>query len=265
MALAEIAGVTESEVPVPKASAGVSPWVVWSEWLAARNLGLVPVREPRGFRWPGRFLAVIDTGESRRAVVMFGVPPGVVSHPAGGEPGEIEEAWVLAPLNLAAAVSPARAQPAGVGLVEAIAIAPSAGAPMRLVGRATAIPGRGLGGDRYARREGTFSGGTGEGRALTLIEAEALEEVSLADGSSLSGAEARRNIVVRGIALDSLLGQRFLIGEVECVGRRRCEPCAHLERLTRPGALRALVHRGGLRADITSAGEIELGAVVRGV
>ena len=26
-------------------------------WLAERNLGLVPVREPEGFTWPGPFLA----------------------------------------------------------------------------------------------------------------------------------------------------------------------------------------------------------------
>ncbi|HET7480548.1 MAG TPA: hypothetical protein VFJ72_13655 [Rubrobacteraceae bacterium] len=37
------------------------------------------------------------------------------------------------------------------------------------------------------------------------------------------------------------------------LGRRRCEPCAHLERLTRPGVLRGLVYRGGLRADISPA------------
>ncbi len=263
-ALAEISGVGQSVVPVPAAGGGVAPWTVWQEWLATRNLGLVPVREPGHFRWAGHFLAVVRSDAGRRGVVMFGVPPGVVSDPAGGELGEVEAAWVVAPLNLAAAVSPASARPAGVGLVEAIAIAPSAEAPMRVMERATAIPGRGLEGDRYARGEGTFSGGTGVGRALTLIEAEVLDELSLADGSSLSGAETRRNIVVRGIALEALLGRRFLIGDVECVGRRRCEPCAHLERLTRPGALRALVHRGGLRADITSAGEIELGAVVRG-
>jgi MOSC domain-containing protein YiiM len=46
------------------------------------------------------------------------------------------------------------------------------------------------------------------------------------------------------------------------LGQRRCEPCAHLERLTRPGVLRGLVHRGGLRADVLSGGEIRTGDVV---
>jgi hypothetical protein len=49
------------------------------------------------------------------------------------------------------------------------------------------------------------------------------------------------------------------VGEVECIGRRRCEPCAHLQRLTRAGVLRGLVHRGGLRADIVGTGTIAVG------
>ena len=55
------------------------------------------------------------------------------------------------------------------------------------------------------------------------------------------------------------------MGSVTCAGRRLCEPCAHLERLTSPGMLRALVHRGGLRADILEGGEIEVGAAVSAV
>jgi MOSC domain-containing protein YiiM len=73
-----------------------------------------------------------------------------------------------------------------------------------------------------------------------------------AKGVELLPIEARRNLLVRGIALDDLIGRRFRVGEVECYGQRRCEPCSHLEGLTRPGVLRGLVHRGGLRADILS-------------
>lgn len=87
------------------------------------------------------------------------------------------------------------------------------------------------------------------------MEAEALEELSVS-GVELALAEARRNLVVRDIALDELIGRRFRVGEVECFGQRHCEPCAHLERLTQPSVLRGLVHRGGLRADVFSGGEI---------
>jgi MOSC domain-containing protein YiiM len=52
------------------------------------------------------------------------------------------------------------------------------------------------------------------------------------------------------------------VGAVECAGRRLCEPCAHLERLTEVGLLRALVHRGGLRADVLGDGRIAVGDTV---
>jgi MOSC domain-containing protein YiiM len=49
------------------------------------------------------------------------------------------------------------------------------------------------------------------------------------------------------------------VGAVECIGRRLAEPCAHLERVSRPGLLRPLVHRAGLRADILRSGTIATG------
>jgi MOSC domain-containing protein YiiM len=71
-----------------------------------------------------------------------------------------------------------------------------------------------------------------------LIEAEVLDELTLTNGDRLGYVEARRNIVTRGIDLNSLVGRHFRVGDLECVGRRLCEPCAHLERLTHEGVLR---------------------------
>jgi MOSC domain-containing protein YiiM len=115
-----------------------------------------------------------------------------------------------------------------------------------------ALPGKGLAGDRYAKGAGTFSA-PGRGYELTLVEAEVLDEIEL------RWEDARRNIVVNGISLNGLVGRRFRVGAVVCVGRRLAEPCAHLEKLARPGLLRPLVHRGGLRADILSGGTISVG------
>ena len=136
---------------------------------------------------------------------------------------------------------------------------------MRLMPAARAMPGYGLEGDRYAKRAGTFTprSGQGVGYDLTLIEAEVLDDLKLPDGTRLQFAETRRNIITRGIDLNALVGQRFKVGEVECIGRRLCEPCAHLERLTRKGVLRGLIHKGGLRADILGEGTIEQGATVQ--
>lgn len=124
--------------------------------------------------------------------------------------------------------------------------------PQQVAG-ARVIAGRGLEGDRYAAGIGSWSDyPVRTGIALTLIEAEVLEAVGL------TGAAARRNLVTRGVRLNDLVGKRFRVGEVECYGDRLCEPCAHLERLTRLSP-RMLAHRGGLRADVLSDGEIAVG------
>ena len=127
--------------------------------------------------------------------------------------------------------------------------------PQQVAG-ARVLAGRGLEGDRYAAGIGTWSDyPVRTGIDLTLIEAEVLEAVGL------TGAAARRNLVTRGVRLNDLVGKRFRVGEVECYGDRLCEPCAHLERLTRLSP-RALAHRGGLRADVLNGGEIAVGDAV---
>ena len=103
---------------------------------------------------------------------------------------------------------------------------------------------------------------TARGYDLTLIEAEVLDSLTLPEGRTLGYAEARRNIVTHGIDLNALVGRRFRVGTVECLGQRLCEPCSHLERLTAKGALRGLIHRGGLRADVLSDGEVTTGALI---
>ncbi|WP_207956104.1 MOSC domain-containing protein [Rubrobacter marinus] len=227
------------------------------QWLAGRELGLVPVRSPESFEWPGRFLG-LPRGSSGWAV-FFGVPPGVVFAPSGAPDATanpvLEAAYVLAEHDPARGIEPGGG---GAGTVELISLAAEAEGPMTVTRSAEAVAGRGLRGDRYERGAGTFSNPDGRGYDLTLVEAEALEDLA-ASGVELAPAEARRNLVVRGIELDALIGRRFRVGEVECFGQRRCEPCAHLEGLTRPGVLRGLVHRGGLRADVLSGGEIRLG------
>jgi hypothetical protein len=158
------------------------------------------------------------------------------------------------------------------GSVASIHIAPELAAPMRSIAEVRAEPGRGLEGDRYFLGRGTYSPKASVGgREVTLIELETVE--ALADGIvnaegdrlgiKLTAADTRRNIATRGVPLNHLVGQTFLVGSVRMRGTRLCEPCQHLERLTRPGVLSALVHRGGLRAQILTAGVIRVGDVIQ--
>ena len=133
------------------------------------------------------------------------------------------------------------------GLVEAIHVSPRKHELPEAVD-AVEVTADGVRGDRY------FGA-----RNLTLIEVEALEGMLGETGIPLSAAESRRQVLTRGVRLNDLVGKRFSVGEVECIGEEWCEPCSHLQGLTRPGVLRGLVHRGGLRADIVSGGRIAVG------
>jgi hypothetical protein len=246
--------------PVPEAAAENDPVRFFAQWLAERNLGLVPIRDAGTFAWPGQWIAVVRNGGDEHAVVMFGSPSGVWLDPGNAcdRAARIEAGWMLTPLDLHLPTDRPYGTALAVGTVAAILIGADAEAPLSRASEAEALPGRGLAGDRYAAGRGTFSG-PGRGYELTLAEAEVLDEIEL------RWEDARRNIVTRGISLNGLVGRRFRIGAVECVGRRLAEPCAHLEKLARPGLLRPLVHRGGLRADIVEGGVIRVGDGIEAV
>lgn len=245
------------EVPVPAAGHG-APWTFWEQWLLLRGMGLVPVQEPSHFNWPGAWLAVLRSGTSGTdvAAVAYGAPPGLLWSPvdSAAEMHAVHMGFVVAPTDVTR-WSPPMQEPSSTGVVEAIAVAARAQAPMRFVEHAVAVAGGGLRGDRYVEGGGTFSDTHGRGHDLTLVEAEVLEAAGLAGDDP----GARRNVVTRGIRLETLMGRHFRIGEVECFGQRACQPCSHLERLMGPGTLRALANRGGLRVDLLTGGEIRLG------
>jgi hypothetical protein len=226
----------------------------FGQWLAERNLGLVPIANAATFSWPGHWLARVRAADGDHAVVMFGSPSGPLFDPAGAlaDSGTIEEGWLVARLDLRLPVEQPYGSETHAGVVAGLLVAAEAETQLARVESVEALAGRGLEGDRYAHGRGTFSA-PGRGYQLTLVEAEVLDSVDL------SWEQARRNIVTRDIALNALVGRRFFVGSVECVGRRLAEPCSHLEKLARPGLLRPLVHRGGLRADIVVGGTIAVG------
>ena len=256
--LAVALGLEPGQLPTPE---GDDSNVFWRQWLAGRNLGLVPIDDPASFAWPGYWIAAASAPDGRRdAVLMFGVPSGPLLDPAGlmARGGSLVEGVLVAPFQLGLDVAVPYGEPAEAGgVVAGVLVASAAEGALGRVAAAEAVAGRGLEGDRYFSGGGTFSG-TGRGYELTLIEAEALEALA-ADGVEISWEQARRNVVTRDIGLNALVGRRFRIGDVECVGRRLAEPCSHLQRLAPPGILAGLVHRGGLRADILGSGTIRVG------
>jgi MOSC domain-containing protein YiiM len=150
-----------------------------------------------------------------------------------------------------------------LGKIIALYVAPTAGAPMEALAEARAVAGKGLQGDRYYEKLGTYSSHPGSGREVTLIESEALEALMRDYDIEIDAALARRNIVTRGVALNQLVERKFSVDGVILHGTRLCDPCAHLEKLSRPGTLRGLIHRGGLRAEIITGGMIRVDGTIR--
>ena len=138
------------------------------------------------------------------------------------------------------------------GRIEAIHVATEESGPTQPRERVTVVAGRGVEGDRKFASS----------HNLTLVEAEALEGLTADTGIELGPGESRRQVTTRGIGLNDLVGKRFRVGELECLGEELCEPCAHLQSLTEPGVLRGLVHRGGLCAEVLSGGQIAVGDTV---
>jgi MOSC domain-containing protein YiiM/ADP-ribose pyrophosphatase YjhB (NUDIX family) len=155
------------------------------------------------------------------------------------------------------------AETAPSGMVETIHIAAAAGEPVRAVELVRAKAGVGLEGDRYALGRGHYSPDLRVSRDLTLIEAEVIESLAREHDIALTPGETRRNVTTRGIRLNDLVGHRFWVGEALCQGTRLCEPCQYLTELTGKPLLRALVHRGGLRADVVRGGWIRCGDRLR--
>ena len=148
------------------------------------------------------------------------------------------------------------------GVVEAIYLTREAAQPLHRVNEVKAVVGLGLEGDRYFYKEGTFSHNPMPGRDVTLIEAESIEAARRDYKLDVDLGDARRNIVTRGVPLNHLVGRRFKVGDATLVGIRLCEPCKHITKLVGAEFRKALVHRGGLRAEIIEGAEIRPGDAI---
>ncbi len=148
------------------------------------------------------------------------------------------------------------------GRVAGLWVAARAREPMVAVPDARLIAGLGVEGDRYAVRRGTWSEYPPQEQHLTLIAREGLEAFALDTGAPLPPELTRRNVLTEGVALDELIGERFLVGNALCLGVKACEPCRHLERLTGRALLRGLARRGGINAEVLADGQAWLGAPV---
>ena len=144
-----------------------------------------------------------------------------------------------------------------------IHIAPTASATMVEVAEAIVVAGRGIEGDRYFLGTGTYSRSRKpDVREVTLLEMEVLDALLRNDPPLQSGpikiepADHRRNLTVRGVPLNHLVGKRFRVGDVILFGGRLNFPCKYLERLLGLPLYLPLYNRSGLNCVIEKGGVI---------
>ncbi|MCP3905559.1 MAG: MOSC domain-containing protein [Planctomycetes bacterium] len=154
--------------------------------------------------------------------------------------------------------------------VESIHLASQPGEATKVVDEVNAEPGYGLAGDRVGNRARAKSRTVAPHQQVTLIETEALEALRRDCDIELAPGDSRRNICTRDVALNHLVGREFRVGAATLRGIELCEPCSGLERMSgKPGVREALIHRGGLRAQVVTEGlirrgdTIEVGAATR--
>ena len=77
---------------------------------------------------------------------------------------------------------------------------------------------------------------------------------------ALSPGAFRRNVVIEGVDVNTLIGRRFSVGGVEFEGTVESKPCYWMEQAVAPGVEEWLRGHGGLRAKILSDGPLAVGA-----
>lgn len=124
------------------------------------------------------------------------------------------------------------------------------------------VAGHGIRGDRFFDYQDDYKG------QITFFSLGVFDELRAGlEASECSPGALRRNVIVRGIDLNELIGEQFELQGVQFRGVAECKPCYWMDRAIAPGAEKFLKGRGGLRARIltdgvlTSAANIQPAAV----
>ncbi len=124
------------------------------------------------------------------------------------------------------------------------------------VARAECHAGKGIVGDRYYGHKEDFKG------QITFFSVEVAEAVRRSLSlKTIDCSLFRRNVLVEGVNLNTLIGRRFRVGEVQFAGSEECRPCYWMDQAVAPGAHEALLGRGGLRCRILVGGSLVVGKI----
>jgi MOSC domain-containing protein YiiM len=163
----------------------------------------------------------------------------------------------------AEATRDSRVTPSWLGIVEHLHLCAAASEPMRAAPALRLVAGEGVEDDRYRLGTGTYSEKPEPGRQVTLFEAETLEAIARDHGIAFAPHEHRRNVTVRGVPLNHLVGHRFRLGPTLLEATRLSVPCRYLEDLLGKPVFKPMLNRSGLNCRILDGGTVRVGDPVR--
>ena len=137
-----------------------------------------------------------------------------------------------------------------LGRVEGVALRPKRREPLVPV----------QSGDLAARR---IDHGRPGKREVTLIQAEHVVVVGQLLGRPVDSLILRRNVLVSGVNLLSLLGRRFAVGGVVLEATGVWDPCERMEGVLGGGGHGAVVGPGGICAQVIEPGLLAVGDTLR--
>ena len=116
------------------------------------------------------------------------------------------------------------------------------------------VAGSGIVGDRYFNHKPDFKG------QITFFDWEVYERVKQEfNVPALHPSAFRRNALISGIDLNSLIGKRFTINGVEYSGSEEAAPCFWMNEACAEGVHEFLKGLGGLRCRIHNDGVLPVG------
>ena len=116
------------------------------------------------------------------------------------------------------------------------------------------VASKGIVGDRY------FHDFNGDREQITLIESENIDYYNDTFNTKFTYLEFRRNIITKNIKLNDLVGKTIQVGKIKLKVNDLCRPCKDLQqRLGKSNIIKEFLRRGGLRCEILSSGNINIG------
>ena len=137
--------------------------------------------------------------------------------------------------------------------------------PLHYVQEAEVEISRGIVGDRYYYKEGTFNRPELDPnvRDISLIDFDTLQILNNRVDAHLDFLDLRRNLVIKNLHINIKEKNIFTLGSARFKLQRYAPPCRYLSRIVGVDMMQGLKHIGGFRAKVLTSGKIKLADILK--